>query len=235
MSAPEYLKIAQYIKDKIIKQELNPGDIIPSENYLCEQFDVSRMTVRKSLAVLVNDGYIYSVPGKGNYVNEPNVNEYVLHYDEMIPDPDEEGCEVRLLQVNVELPSYEVGYHLHIPQSKHVVVIKRLFMQGSFPAAYDIKYMPYYRGIPIVEKEISYATFPEMVAQRKSPFAMIKKLKVRSVLADEDISTQLEVPIHSPLLVVEELLLDNQEVPFGWGVVYLPGESASLDAVASYE
>jgi len=235
MGAPEYIKIVQYIKDRIIKQDLNPGDIIPSENLLCEQFNVSRMTVRKSLAVLVNDGYIYSVPGKGNYVNEPNVNEYILHYDEMIPDPDEEGCEVHLLQVNVELPSYEVGYNLHIPKTKHVVVIKRVFMQGSFPAAYDIKYMPYYRGIPIVEKEISYATFPEMVAQRKSPFAMVKKLKIRSALANEEISAHLEVPISSPLLVVEELLLDTQELPIGWGVIYLPGESATLDAMASFE
>ena len=63
-----YLDIVNDIKGKIEKGILKPGDLLPSENEMSEQFDVSRTTLRKSLALLVNEKYIYTIPGKGNYV-----------------------------------------------------------------------------------------------------------------------------------------------------------------------
>lgn len=59
-----------------------------------------------------------------------------------------------------------MGFNLEIPENKHVIVVKRVFVSDGVVKAYDVKYIPYYRGIPIVEKEIRYATFPEMVAKR---------------------------------------------------------------------
>ncbi|CAK7013317.1 MAG: HTH-type transcriptional repressor NagR [Eubacterium sp.] len=234
MGAPEYIKIVEAIKNKITSQELEPGDAIQSENLLCEEFNVSRMTVRKGLAVLVNEGYIYSIPGKGNYVCEPDLDQYILHYNEMAPG-NERGDEVRLIEVNVVKPSYEVGFNLEIPETKHVIVVKRVFLKDGFPTAYDIKYIPYYRGIPIVEKEIRYATFPEMVAKKNSIFAMTKKLKIRAAIAEDETARNLEIPVGMPLLVVEEKLLDEKDKPIGWGMMYLAGEDAGLEAVASFD
>ncbi|PKM53559.1 MAG: GntR family transcriptional regulator, partial [Firmicutes bacterium HGW-Firmicutes-3] len=107
MGSPEYLKIVDAIKNRITSEEIKPGDAIQSENLLCEEFNVSRMTVRKGLAVLVNEGYIYSIPGKGNYVCEPNLDSYTLHFDEMMTT-EKKGEEIRLIEVNVVKPSYEV-------------------------------------------------------------------------------------------------------------------------------
>ncbi len=234
MGAPEYIKIVEAIKNRITSQELEPGDAIQSENLLCEEFNVSRMTVRKGLAVLTNEGYIYSIPGKGNYVCEPDLNQYNLYYNEMAPG-NEKSDEIRLIEVNVVKPSYEVGFNLEIPENKHVIVVKRIFMKDGLPSAYDIKYIPYYRGIPIVEKEIRYATFPEMVAKKNSIFAMTKKLKIRASSSDDDTSRNLEIPVGTPLLVVEEKLLDEKDKPIGWGMTYLTGENATLEAIASFD
>ena len=38
-----------------------------------------------------------------------------------------------------------------------------------------------------------------------------------------------------PLLVVEEKLLDEKDKPIGWGMMYLAGEDAGLEAVASFD
>ena len=59
MVAPVYTKIAEEIKRRINKGELKPGDIITSENMLCKEFGASRMTVRKGLAVLASEGYLF--------------------------------------------------------------------------------------------------------------------------------------------------------------------------------
>jgi GntR family transcriptional regulator len=78
-----YLDIVNDIKGKIEKGILKPGDLLPSENEMAEQFDVSRTTLRKSLALLVNEKYIYTIPGKGNYVCEPTANQYQFYFDEI--------------------------------------------------------------------------------------------------------------------------------------------------------
>lgn len=234
MGSPEYLKIVEAIKSKITSEEVQPGDAIQSENLLCEEFNVSRMTVRKGLAVLVNEGYIYSIPGKGNYVCEPNLDLYTLHFDEMMTT-EKKGEEIRLIEVNVIKPSYEVGFNLEIPENKHVIVVKRIFVSDGLVKAYDIKYIPYYRGIPIVEKEIRYATFPEMVAKKNSIFAMTKKLKIRAMAAKGEVSQILDVLDGEPLLVVEQKLLDEKDHPIGWGLMYFTGEYTGLEAIASFD
>ena len=58
-----------------IKKAINSGkydvnEKIPSENQLAAQYDVSRQTVRKALAKLIDDGYIYPVHGSGTFVAE---------------------------------------------------------------------------------------------------------------------------------------------------------------------
>lgn len=234
MGSPEYLKIVEAIKSKITSEEVKPGDAIQSENLLCEKFNVSRMTVRKGLAVLVNEGYIYSIPGKGNYVCEPNLDLYTLHFDEMMTT-EKKGEEIRLIEVNVIKPSYEVGFNLEIPESKHVIVVKRIFLSDGIVKAYDIKYIPYYRGIPIVEKEIHYATFPEMVAKKNSIFAMTKKLKIKAIAAKGEISQILNIDEGEPVLVVEQKLLDEKDHPIGWGLMYFTGEDSGLEAIASFD
>ncbi|WKY45315.1 UTRA domain-containing protein [Eubacteriaceae bacterium ES2] len=139
------------------------------------------------------------------------------------------------MEVNVIKPSYEVGFNLEIPENKHVIVVKRVFVTDGEVKAFDIKYIPYYRGIPIVEKEIRYATFPEMVAKKNSIFAMTKKLKIRAAAAKGEVSQVLDIMEGDPVLVVEQKLLDEKDHPIGWGLMYFSGEDSGLEAVASFD
>lgn len=61
-----YHKIAEFIMEKIKTEEWKKGQLIPSEKEFCEQFQVSRPTVRAAIAYLANQGYLVTVKGKGN-------------------------------------------------------------------------------------------------------------------------------------------------------------------------
>ena len=67
----EYMQIVQYIKQCIDDNILKPGDPLPGENELMEEFNVSSITVRKAMEILVEEKVIYRVKGKGTYVAEP--------------------------------------------------------------------------------------------------------------------------------------------------------------------
>ncbi|MCY4045818.1 MAG: UTRA domain-containing protein [Cellvibrionales bacterium] len=69
MAKPEWKKIVHHIVQAIKNKELLTNDKIPSENTLSNQYHVSRMTARKALDQLVNDGILFRIQGKGTYVS----------------------------------------------------------------------------------------------------------------------------------------------------------------------
>lgn len=64
MPPPLYRKVAQSLREQITSGELRPGDKLPTERQLVEQFSVSRDTIRLATAQLLNEGLIYRVPGR---------------------------------------------------------------------------------------------------------------------------------------------------------------------------
>lgn len=67
-NVPLYSQLKQLIIQKIESGEY-PGDSkIPSEQELCEQYDISRPTVRQAISELTSNGYLYKEKGKGTFV-----------------------------------------------------------------------------------------------------------------------------------------------------------------------
>jgi DNA-binding LacI/PurR family transcriptional regulator len=63
-----YERLRAYLLDEIRSGRFGPGDRIPSELALAEQFNVSRITSKKALETLEQDGLIVRFRGKGSFV-----------------------------------------------------------------------------------------------------------------------------------------------------------------------
>src|SRR5690606_36513001 len=69
MMKPKYQLIIDDIKSHILSGTYKPGDRIPSEYVLQENYQVSRQTVRKAILELSNEGFLRSEKGSGTYVS----------------------------------------------------------------------------------------------------------------------------------------------------------------------
>ncbi|MCL6300288.1 GntR family transcriptional regulator [Streptomyces kronopolitis] len=69
---PPYRQIAADLIAEIARGDLAPGRPLPSEKELTERYGVARNTARSALAVLREQGLIYTVTGRGSYVMEPS-------------------------------------------------------------------------------------------------------------------------------------------------------------------
>lgn len=67
-SEPRYIQIADLIRKQILSGKILAGEKIPSELDIAEQYNVSRGTVRESLDILVKEGRLERLPGKGTFV-----------------------------------------------------------------------------------------------------------------------------------------------------------------------
>ncbi|QHT62259.1 GntR family transcriptional regulator [Paenibacillus lycopersici] len=66
-----YEQIKRHLQSEIELAHWKPHDLLPSENELMKQFGVSRITVKKAMTDLVEQGAIYRVQGKGTFVAPP--------------------------------------------------------------------------------------------------------------------------------------------------------------------
>nr|WP_068128799.1 GntR family transcriptional regulator [Nosocomiicoccus ampullae] len=72
---PIYEQIVNQIKESIIHGELNEGDALPSMRKLAKDLKVSVITTKRAYEELENEGYTYSVVGKGSFVKEQNLEQ----------------------------------------------------------------------------------------------------------------------------------------------------------------
>lgn len=70
---PLYWQICDAMRDRIVEKNLKPGDRLPTEKYIVENYGVSRVTVRKALEELENAGVIERIRGKGPIVARPKL------------------------------------------------------------------------------------------------------------------------------------------------------------------
>lgn len=64
----KYHTLKESLKNDILSGVYQPGDKMPSENQLVQEYDLSRHTVRKALSILEEEGYIIAVHGKERFV-----------------------------------------------------------------------------------------------------------------------------------------------------------------------
>ena len=74
---PIHEQIERGIKDAIVNAELNKGDSLPSIRSLAADLKISVITTKRAYKDLEKEGMIYSVPGKGFFVDDPDL-EYLL-------------------------------------------------------------------------------------------------------------------------------------------------------------
>lgn len=68
-----YTQISSQIKDAILEKHLTKDDALPSIRALSADLKVSVITTKKSYEELEKEGMIYSVPGKGFFVDDPDI------------------------------------------------------------------------------------------------------------------------------------------------------------------
>jgi GntR family transcriptional regulator len=67
---PLHRQLFLVLHDEIARGALAPGDVLPTEQTLCDQFGVSRITVRRALADLADAGLIERRHGVGSFVRD---------------------------------------------------------------------------------------------------------------------------------------------------------------------
>ncbi len=224
-----YKFIVEDIKSKIVEGILNPGDKLPTEQELTDLYDASKSTVRKSMGILSNAGYIYSVPRIGNFVNLPKSDDYLLVFDELKHGVSEID-EVKTLSINtIKTHDLDGLYELPFGDS-NAFEIKRIFLTLSMPIAYDIIYIFFSKGLTIKETELEKESLLEVLSKKISLFHIEKDIKIMGCVSDAALAEILQTKEKEPLLKIEHRYWDKYNKIIAVGTTYYKGDSIQLSA-----
>ena len=224
---PVYVQITNELKSEITSGQRNPGDLMPSESALMNRFSTSRETIRKSLKELEQKGLLYTRPGKGYFVAEPEHDLYSFYFHD-----EDKGYESKFRRIITETPIEEIRTALALPENQRVIKISRIITMHDDPVAYDEKYLPYNKGEPVIEAEIKYAVFPVLV--KSPPFAFYTRMEIGSVNADKPLCGILKCEENESLMVMYRYCIGQDGTRLGYGKKYLTKKWGRLDATAGY-
>ena len=138
---PLYLQLKRWIEDAINAGAISPGDALPSERDLAIKVDVSRVTVRKAVAQLVQDGVLVQRHGSGTFVAPATqrVEQSLSQLTSFTEDMARRGMSVRAewLDRGLYIASPEETIILGLSPGEQVARIARLRLSGDMPLAIE--------------------------------------------------------------------------------------------------
>lgn len=124
---PLYIQLKNIIADKIKSEELEAGDIIPSEKELQKQFGVSRITVRQAIKELENEGLVKKKQGKGTFVSFPKLSHELPNLTSFTEDIKSKGLNPESEIISIEkIIDQDVAEKLETNPNTVFLNIKRL-------------------------------------------------------------------------------------------------------------
>lgn len=212
---PIYSQLKEQIIHQIAEGSLKPGDQIPSQYELCEQYQMSHMTVRRALHELLNEGILRSIPGKGTYVASPtrtaDSGALVTFSDQM----SNLGMKptTRVLSQKLIPASTVLAQILGIKIGQPVVSLYRLRCADGHPLSLTQCYLPHELCPGLLEHDLAANSLFDTLRTVYQLKLAGASSAIQAALADEEQSKLLQVERPAALIVREQVtFLDTGRV-----------------------
>ncbi len=211
---PLYHQVKEFLKDYINQQ--HPDTPLPSEPELSLHFNISRPTVRQSIAELVREGYVYKKRGKGTFVATRKLQRDFGHWHGSL---NEEISHLGLTPTTTVLEfkeifcNKELSDKFTIPVGAPLILLKRMRAVDGVPILIVHSYLPPHLLPSFNTKNLTNRSLHELLNTEYG--LSIKKTRrlLEAVAADKNLATSLSVTVGSPLQYFRNtVILDTDEV-----------------------
>lgn len=141
---PLYKQVANKIKNQILSDNLNKDDAIPSEQKLAAIFEVSRVTIRQAIQLLVDEEILYKIRGSGTYVKQPRIEHDIYHLQGFTEEMKKLNHvpSNHVLEFSMQVPPENILEMLKLQDGEKVFFIRRLRCGDGEPMILEETYMP---------------------------------------------------------------------------------------------
>jgi GntR family transcriptional regulator len=225
-SIPLYIQIAEKLIARIESGDFSPGEKLPPERYLSEQFGINRMTLRRALKVLESQGLIVRKHGVGTFIAEPKIDrqmEVVYRFTRGIQNRGlTPSAEIISIEKILAEPSLADELELSIPS--RVYSILRLRSINQEPVMLESYKIPQQRFPGLEQYDLERRSIYEILENEYDLQINKARQSFEPVNATEFEANLLKIEIGEALMLEKRLSFDDENLPVEFGKDYYRGD-----------
>lgn len=219
---PAYVQLADMLRNSISKGAYPPGGRLPSESALAKANGVSAMTARQAMGVLMEEGLVRRIQGKGTFVRKIGFSASSFELtalNEVFSD--KQNLSVQIVTTTVQKPTGEIRNRLALDKDQSVILVERVILHHNEPYAFHVSYTRFDPKSPTVESMLDTVVLTEFVFHEG--YSNFKRgfLGLIPVQLTEREAQLLHLEAGQSVFRLEHLFYNFDGLPaaFGWFIV----------------
>lgn len=219
---PWFIKIKSALLDQIETGEMKPGDRVQSENQLADTFQVSRMTARRALTELVNEGVLVRTQGLGTFVSDHrpmssmleirSINEEITHRGHRYSN--------RVLSKNVTASNGQQSVWLGVAEGSEIFHTKIVHLENDLPVQLEERWVNPLWAPNYLVQDFSQVTANQYLS-KVAPLTQADH-SIEAVCVEADICQTLDISSSQPCLQVSRRTYSAKGI-VSYALLYHPG------------
>ena len=208
---PIYIQLRDILAQQISEGKFSPGDKITSENELCKQYQISRVTVRNAIQLLIDEGVIVRRHGKGTFVSSAVVFERKSEMGSFT-----KSCYLMNKKPGTKLISKKaikikgsIAALLCTKENQTVFCIKRLRSVDGTPVIFEIDYFPISSDY-IMQVDLENTPLLDSIKENESTGTIVFQEIFDVRFANKEQAESLVCPMHTPLLGIMQTVCSSE-------------------------
>ena len=215
LPTPLYHQIYIILRNKIIDQEFAHGDLLPSESETAHAFGVSRITSKRALNELANEGLVVRERGRGTSVTyKGSSTPQRASIEGMLENIMAMGLEteVSLLEFGYVSAIERVSHALSCALNDKVQHAVRIRSHESEAFSHLVTFVP--EAIGRTYSRTDLATTPLLTLLERGGVVVSRaEQTLTATLADANVAPLLKLDIGAPLLRIRRIVYDQNDQP----------------------
>jgi GntR family transcriptional regulator len=224
LGTPLHHQLSAVIRDGIVNGRYQQGETLPPEDGLCRMFSVSRITVRRAMQSLENEGLIERRQGSGTFVRDlgRSASSHAPLASFLKPVLDIASLTKPVVKEYgfVRPPKY-VRDVLRMEREEDVLRVVRLRLQGKLPILHLTVFLPQGIGRSFSSADFAATSLLHLM-QRTGHVHHRVEMGCGAALADPITAKALRVTIGAPLVEIKRLAFDASGRPIEFLIALAP-------------
>jgi GntR family transcriptional regulator len=214
---------------RIADGEVKPGSRLPPERDLCQMLEISRVTLRKALAALVDEGVLRPAHGRGWYVTAPQRNDWPNTLESFSETAHRMGLvpTSRVLRSELGTATFDEAEAFQIAPGTPLYRLDRVRMLDEVPIAVDESLVPADIAVGFDSVDFTVRSLYDMLAGLGLQLAQADTT-IEARPADAELATHLGVAESTPVLEMHQIVRDRTGRPLLSSTIRYAGDRYRL-------
>ena len=224
---PLYYQLEKVLRKRILSGKLKPDLAVPTEKELCQEFGVSRITVRQALLSLESDNLIRREQGRGTFVSFRKDNNFQFKLYGTVDDLFHLGVQTTLNLHSKKLidPSPQIIQDMRLGSGEKVYLFEGLRHLINERQAFFQAYVPEEIGEKIKLTDPDRPLFIERVEKESLETVKRSRQITYASVTDKKLASILKVKKGHPLLVIKRVYFSRSGRALEMAITFFPGDA----------